>query len=133
MNRQQPPQDDSWESDAVWKLLDQAATQPAGPRFADDTVRAARLAGQAESAWWRRWLTPIPMAGVAAATAALAIAFVSLRQGDPASGTPGPNVVVAPQEPFAELQELAEEEALSAAVENLDDFTDSELVCLIGL
>ncbi len=132
MNRQPHSPDDSWESDAVWKLLDQAAPQTAGRRFVDDTVRAARFAGQAEATWWHRWVAPVAMAGVAAA-AALAIAVVSLRQAEPAGGSPSPGVVGASQDSFAELQELAEEEALSAAVDHLDDFTDSELVCLIGL
>ncbi|MEO0016924.1 MAG: hypothetical protein RLZZ522_207 [Verrucomicrobiota bacterium] len=129
MNRQPLPNDDSWESDAVWKLLDQAAPKTVGPRFADDTVRAARLASQ--DGWWRHLLAPLPLGGLAAATAALAIAFVSLRQSPPPQPVGGG--VAASEESFADMQELAETEALSAAVDHLDDFTDSELVCLIGL
>lgn len=132
MNHKPLPHDDSWESDAVWKLLDQAAPKTAGSRFTDDTVRAARLAGQGHAAWWQRVFAPLPLGGLAAATAALAIAFVSLRQTDPAAPV-DPTGTVVSNEPFAEMQELAEAEALSAAVDHLDDFTDSELVCLIGL
>ena len=130
MNRKPLPNDDSWESDAVWKLLDQAAPKTAGPRFSDDTVRAARLAGQGRAGWWRLF-SPQALGGLAAATAALAIAFVSLHETPPTPPVVG--VVVTADESFAEMQELAETEALSAAVDHLDEFTDSELVCLIGL
>ena len=132
MNRKPLPNDNSWESDAVWKLLDQAAPNKARSRFAEDTVRAARLAGQDPIAWWQRWLTPLPLGGLAAAAAALVIAFVALQQTNP--GAPR-DVVSSPanDEPFAEMQELAEAETLSAAADHLEDFTDSELVCLIGL
>lgn len=134
MNHPHQPHDDSWESDAVWKLLDQAAPRTAGPRFVDDTLRAARLAGQESPAWWRRLLVnPVAMTGAVAAAAALALAVVSLRQGDPA-GPNGSGVGLnTPQDSFAEIQEVTETEALSAAVDQMDDFTDSELVCLIGL
>ena len=135
MNHPHQPQDDSWESDAVWKLLDQAAPRTAGPRFADDAVRAARLEGQASPAWWKALLVNrFAVAAAAGAAAALAFAAISLRSADPASPT-GPEIVrIAPaQDSFAEIQEVTETEALSAAVDQLDDFTDSELVCLIGL
>ena len=41
MNRKPLQTDESWENDAVWKLLDQAPTAAPGPRFVDDTLRAA--------------------------------------------------------------------------------------------
>ena len=128
MYRNPLPPDDSWESDAVWKLLDQASPRVAGPRFTDDAVRAARLAGSPR-AWWQRLFAFAPLAGLAATAAAVIIAVVSLN--------PGPNHAVAPKtvssdEAFAGIQELAEAEVLSAAVDNLDNFTDNELVCLIG-
>jgi hypothetical protein len=132
MNRKPLPHDDSWESDAVWRLLDQAAPRTAGPRFADDTVRLARLAGVPAGAWWRRLFTPLPAGGLVAAVAALAFAVVSLQQPDPATPV---DVIggVTSEEPFAQMQEFAEVEVLNAAVDHLEDFTDSELVCLIGL
>ena len=46
MNRKFLNTDDSWENDAVWKLLDQAPPAIAGPRFVTNTVRAARLMAQ---------------------------------------------------------------------------------------
>ena len=128
MNRQPHQSDESWENDAVWKLLDQAPPATASPRFADDAVRAARLAGQ-PSAWWKRLLTPAPLAGLAAATAAVAITVLSLT--NTASDTGSHTASVDPAG-FAEIQEIAETEALICAADHLDDFSDVELVSLIG-
>ncbi len=128
MNRNSTPPDDSWESDAVWKLLDQTAPQTASARFADDVVRAARLAGEVKS-WWSRLLSPAPLAGLAAVTAAVAFSVISLF--GPSAGTSSTGVVVdSPQ--AANIQEIAETETLIAAVDHLDDFSDKELVSLIG-
>ena len=128
MNRNTTPPDDSWESDAVWKLLDQAAPQIASARFADDVVRAARLAGEAKP-WWSRFLSPAPLAGLAAATAALAFSVISLF-GPNAGPSIQTTVVDSPQ--AENIQEIAETETLIAAVDHLDDFSDNELVSLIG-
>ncbi|MEI7911797.1 MAG: hypothetical protein WCK77_19365 [Verrucomicrobiota bacterium] len=128
MNRNPLPPDDSWETDAVWKLLDQASTRVAGPHFTDNTLRAARLAGQPR-AWWQRLFAPIPLAGLAATAAALALAVQALNPTPSHTAVP---TVASSDEAFAGIQELAETEVLSAAVDNLDNFTDTELVCLIG-
>ena len=128
MNRNLPPSDDSWESDAVWKLLDQAPPKTAGARFADDTVRAVRLAVEIKP-WWSRMFSPAPLAGLAAATAALTFAVISLV------GTTSPSgfQTVALNSPQAvAIQDIAETETLIAAVDQLDDFSDNELVSLIG-
>ncbi len=125
MNRNSPPSDDSWESDAVWKLLDQTPPVTAGSRFADDTVRAARLAGEARP-WWSRLLSPVPLAGLAASTAAIAFALISVShpRGEQTAFLDSPQAVV--------IQDIAETEILIAAVDQLDDFSDNELVSLIG-
>ena len=124
MNRHTTPPDDSWESDAVWKLLDQATLKTAGPRFVEDTVRAAKLEVEIKP-WWNRLFAPAPLAGLAAATAALAFAVVSLV--GPASA---PVMLDSPQ--AVAIQDIAETETLLAAVDQLDDFSDTELVSLIG-
>ncbi|MEO7097801.1 MAG: hypothetical protein ABI162_00455 [Luteolibacter sp.] len=124
MNRNSSPPDDSWESDAVWKLLDQAAPPIASARFTDEVVRAARLADEVKP-WWSRLLSPAPLAGLAAATAALTFSVISLF--GPSAVTP---TVDSPQ--AANIQEIAETETLIAAVDHLDDFSDTELVSLIG-
>ena len=124
MNRHSTPPDDSWESDAVWKLLDQATLKSAGPRFVEDTVRAAKLEVKIKP-WWSRLFAPAPLAGLAVATAALAFAVVSLV--GPASA---PVMLDSPQ--AVAIQDIAETETLLAAVDQLDDFSDTELVSLNG-
>ncbi len=128
MNRHAQTPDHSWENDAVWKLLDAAAPITAGPRFVDDTLRAMRLAAD-EKPWWQRLLSPAPLAGLAAATAALAFAIVPLTRLAPVTVVP-----VATQESSqaVAIQEIAETETLIAAVDHLDDFSDTELATLIG-
>jgi hypothetical protein len=66
---------------------------------------------------------------LASVSAALAIAMISLGHSPTRTADP---TVANNDEAFASIQELAEAEVLSAAVDNLDDFTDTELVCLIG-
>jgi len=128
MNRKPLNNDAPWEDDAVWKLLEQAPPATAGPRFADDVLRAARLLGQPQP-WWRRIFSPAPLAGLAAVTAALAFAVLQLTSPDPVNG-PDVNLVNSAQ--AAEIQEIAETETLLTAVDHLDDFSDTELASLIG-
>jgi hypothetical protein len=130
MNRQPLHHDDSWDRDPVWKLLEQAPPAKASPRFADDVLRAARLAGQ-PAPWWRRIMAPepAPALGLAAAAAAVFVLAASLFQNPHETGAG-----TASKEPseFAEIQELAESEILLTAVDHLDDLSDVELVSLIG-
>jgi hypothetical protein len=128
MNRKPLNNEESWENDTVWKLLDQAPPAVAGPRFADDVVRAARLTGQAQP-WWKRIFSPAPLAGLTAATAALAFAVVQWTT--PATGD-NSYVNLANSEHAAEIQEIAETETLITAVDHLEDFSDTELASLIG-
>ncbi len=128
MNRPSSPPDDSWESDAVWKLLDQAPPQSAGARFAEDTVRAARLL-PAAAPWWKRIFTPAPLAGLAAATAAVTFAVLPLVH-PPHESFSRAVVLDSPQ--AVAIQDIAETETLIAAADRLDDFSDNELVSLIG-
>ena len=128
MNHNEPPSDDSWESDAVWKLLEQAPPRTAGSRFAADTVRAARLLAERDP-WWKRLLSPAPLAGFAAATAAVTLGVMSLMNPSPAVG---PQTVSWNSPQAVAIQDIAETETLMVAVEQLDDFSDNELVSLIG-
>lgn len=123
MNRNAKAPDNSWETDAVWQLLDQAPPATAGPRFVDDTVRAMRLAVD-EKPWWKRLFSPAPLAGLAAASAGLAFAIVSLT-GPTSTSTQESSQEIA-------IQEIAETETLIAAVDQLNDFSDTELATLIG-
>lgn len=128
MNHNSSSSEESWESDAVWQLLDQAPAPKAGARFVDDTLRRARLAAE-EKPWWSRLLSPAPLAGLAAATAAVAFSLVSLL--GPSTGNETQTAVVDHSQ-AATIQEIAETETLIAAVDHLDDFSDTELVSLIG-
>ena len=128
MNPKPAHPDDSWENDAVWKLLDQAPPATAGPRFVDDTVRAARLADPFRP-WWQRLLAPAPLAGLAAATAALGFAAIALLGPTLQPGIP---TAMRDSNQAAAIQDIAETETLIAAVDHLDDFSDTELVSLIG-
>ena len=128
MNRQSTPPDDSWENDAVWKLLDQATPVTASARFADDVVRAARLSRPGNS-WWLRLLSPAPLAGLAAAAAAVAISFSGVFT--PAA-RPATEMARIDSRQADDIQEIAETETLIAAADHLDAFSDNELVSLIG-
>ncbi|MEO5914966.1 MAG: hypothetical protein ABIS50_12085 [Luteolibacter sp.] len=125
MNRDPLTTDDSWESDAVWKLLDQAPAPKASARFVDDTLRAAKLAADVKP-WWSRLLSPVPLAGMAGATAALVLTFVG-----PSQESTRTTVTVDSQQAVA-IQDIAETETLIAAADQLDQFSDNELVSLIG-
>lgn len=128
MSRNLLPPDDSWESDSVWNLLDQAPPKTAGARFADDMVRMARLS-EPEKPWWSRVFAPTPLAGFAAGVAAVTFGVIALvspsQQGGPSlAGVDSPQAVA--------IQDIAETETLIAAADHLDDFSDNELVSLIG-
>lgn len=122
MNRPNEPREP--ETDPVWDLLAESPPPKAGPVFASKVVRAARLEGTPQAPW-RRWLAPRPLAGLAAAAAAITIAFIAWPKGD------SPDLVSDPAD-FEDLQAVAEEELLLAAADNLADFSDAELIALLG-
>jgi hypothetical protein len=128
MNRNTTPPDDAWETDAVWKLLDQSPPLTGRARFADDVVRAARLA-ESEKPWWKSIFSPVALAGFSAATAALAFALISLV--GPQS-QPDRQVSLKDSPQAVAIQDVVETEMLIVAVDHLDDFSDQELVSLIG-
>lgn len=121
--------DNEWnEDDATWKLLVEAAPKQASWRFADDTLRAVRLLPEAD-AWWPRVLKFSPWVAVAACGVVAAFAFVS-GPIEKAGGDASP--IVSVDQKWGEIQDVAEVEMLSAAADHLDDFSDQELVTLIG-
>ena len=74
-------------------------------------------------------VAPAPLAGLSAATALVIFAVVSWVGPSSQSGF-GSGFADSAQ--AAEIQDIAETETLIAAVEQLDDFSDTELVSLIG-
>lgn len=117
--------------DPLWDLVRQAPRRQAGPRFVDDTVRAARLSGQDEP-WWRRLWVPLSLGGLATAGTAAAVLFMLTQQ----PNTPAAPTIVDSVPPAAEsldvLDDFVRSETLSIAAEFPSEFTDAELVSLIA-
>jgi len=131
MKRSLPPSDDSWESDAIWKLLDQAQPAVSSPRFVDDTVRAARLMEQ-EPPFWKKWFFPVSVGGLAATAAAVVAVTMVFAHQQSTSTSSVAAVGVKSSENYAALEDAAETETLLVAADHLDQFSDTELVSLIG-
>ncbi len=119
--------EEAWESDPVWKLIDDDDAPKASARFAENTLRAARTSTQ-NTAWWKSWkslFVPAPLArlGAAAALTALAIAFFPSSD-----NTPFPEDALLVQE----TEEIAEMENLITSIDHIEELSDSELIALIG-
>ena len=118
------------EADPVWDLVDKAPTQPASSHFASATVRMVREQQERKSAWWKQLFAPMPIAGMAAATATIAL-IISMSF--PGASTGGQDIAIAPDSPEAvAIQEVVEVEMLMVAADNPSEFTDQELVTLLG-
>jgi len=117
------------DQDPVWNLLAKSPTTQAGPNFASDTVRLARLMGQVQP-WWKRWLQPLPLSGLAVATAALALTVTGVLRQTPDSQSAPSAHFNSPQ--AKSIQDIAETEILIAAADTPGNFSDQELVCLLG-
>ncbi|MFD0895347.1 hypothetical protein KBB96_20580 [Luteolibacter ambystomatis] len=131
MNRNPLPEDENWESDSVWKLLDEAPPVSARPRFADNVMRAVRL-DEAPAPWWKRWALPVSVGGLVAATAAIVLTVQAVVSHPPAA-KPGPVANNAPAaESFDAVQDITDSEVLVAAADHLDRYSDTELVSLIS-
>lgn len=131
MNRNPLPEDENWESDSVWKLLDEAPPVSARPRFADNVMRSIRL-DEAPAPWWKRWAMPASIGGLVAATAAIVLTVHAVYFQNPVSKS-GPVASNAPAaESFDAVQDITDSEVLVAAADHLDRYSDTELVSLIS-
>ncbi len=121
-----------FEKDPLWELLRQSPARRPGPQFAADVVRAARLETPAKP-WWSRLVIPAALGGALAGAAAL-VTVVAVLQSQPGNGSPSPVVVEqsAPDPSLADLQDDYETEVFLAASEHLGDYSDEELVSMIG-
>jgi len=115
--------------DATWKLLGEAGPSRASGRFAEDTVRAVKLLPEAGS-WWTKLVSFSPWAGVAAC--GVLVACLLHNGADDGTGKDSPVVIVSAEEKWVAIAEVAEAEMLAAAADDLDSFSDQELVSLIG-
>ena len=118
------------EADPVWDLVDKAPTQPASSHFASATVRMVREQQERKSAWWKQLFAPMPLAGLAAAAAAVAL-VVNVSMNTPDAGNFVDNSNFDSVEAVA-IQEVVEVEMLMVAADNPSEFTDQELVTLLG-
>jgi len=122
--------DDEWhEGDATWELLGKAAPKEASRRFSDDTLRAVKLLPEADP-WWPKVLSFSPLAGIAACAVVVSWMFLN----HPDEKQTGTEVTVTnTEEKWGEIEDVAEVEMLSAAAEHLDQFSDQDLITMIGL
>ncbi|GAA5481603.1 hypothetical protein [Haloferula sargassicola] len=121
---------DPIENDPIWDLLRQSPARQAGPRFVDDTLRAARLS-QPEP-WWKKVALPLGLGAFASAVTAVVLGVVLLN--NPPQPTAPKVVEVAPpaSESLAVLDEFVRTEAVGIAADNPSEYTDAELVSLIA-
>ncbi len=118
-------------TDPVWELLAKSPPPQAGPMFVHNVVRAARLAAAGGRGRW--WAAPRLLGGIAAAAAAVAIAFLAWQGARPARDLAGvADPAAAAAESLDDLEELAGEELLLEAAEDLSKFSDAELLVLLG-
>ncbi len=131
MNRDPQDPQSTEEQDAVWKLLAKAPAPTASPYFVQKTTRLAMETPQAKPWWVGWWTKALPLGGLAAAAAAIALTVSGVLQTTtPGDGDSG---IAQHQSPQAQaIQDIAETEMLIAASDNLNEFTDQELVALIG-
>ncbi|MGJ8633719.1 MAG: hypothetical protein ACSHX7_07360 [Luteolibacter sp.] len=122
-------QQQEWsEADEVWDLLGKAAPKEAGGRFTDDTVRAVKLLPEADP-WWPKILRFSPVAAVAACAV---FGVVFLMNGNVAEMPDDTVTKMTVEERWDQIEEVADAEMISAAVDHLDDFSDDELITMIG-
>lgn len=139
-NRQTSQHDHPVKQDPVWELIGRSSARPPGPRFVDDVVRQAKLEG-VPAGWLaglrERWFSPVPalaLSGMAVA-AILAGIFVWTQPVHDGAHDDVAAIVLDPsakEDRLDHLQEVLETEMLFVAVEHLDEFSDAELVVLIG-
>lgn len=126
--RDETPDEQDVSQDPVWALLRHSPSSSVSAGFADRVVIAARHADAATSLFGSRtrWIVST-VAGMAAAVAiGCMVAFLP---------DPAPVFVQHAHDSsdaFATLDEVASQEMLLAATDHLTEFSDTELVSLIG-
>ena len=127
-----PEQENNWENDPVWDLVDQAQSPKVNPLFVRNVMREVRLFNETRRPWWQQLLTPKPiLAGSLAALAVAILIVVGPDQPDQVITVDDSNSgeVLEPQ--VLQLDALLEEEMLSQAAEDPAAFSDEALVALL--
>ena len=119
-----------FEKDPVWDLLRESAAHRPGPNFAADVVRAARMQPPAKP-WWSRLIIPASVGSVLAGAAALVTVMLTL-QSNPGASSHATVSNIPGDSSLADLQDDLEAEVFVAAAEHLGDYSDEELVSMIG-
>lgn len=124
---------DSWEKDPVWKLVDQAPAPQARPAFAQDVLRQVRqLEAEPATPWWKKLLAPAPLSAGALAAAAVVAILISVDftpTGAPSLTNGGEVPDTAPV--LSEIDHAVSEQLLMAAAEDPDLFSDEELLAML--
>jgi hypothetical protein len=126
------PHDTAWESDAVLNLLRTGSVIQASDDFVDRVIAKVRTAKPQSPSLWsqcRRFILP----AMAAAACLVAAIVSSLSPRQDKTTVVDAAVEVPATEIFADLQEATNREVLLAVADHLNDFSDTELVTLIGL
>jgi hypothetical protein len=128
---------ESWENDPVWNLVDAAEAPKAGPAFAQDVMRKVRQSEAAPAqAWWKSLFAPVPLAAGALAAAAV-ITFLVAFPGTPESNGNGNGIAKGDGSPSApsvvemQIEEELDHQLLIAAVEDPSLFSDEELLAML--
>jgi len=137
-NQRDTTGEDELTSDPVWDLLRKSASTMANPSFAnpsfaDRVLRAVRQQEKPQTLLQQLFAPPAlsySLTGLATAAAALALAAVFFVKPHVNSGTAKSKIPSIDE--FADLDEVASQEMLSAATDHLNEFSDTELVSLIG-
>ena len=125
---------ESWENDPVWKLVDSAEAPKAGPAFAQDVMRKVRQSEAAPALpWWKSLFAPVPLTAGALAAAAVVTFFVYFPGTQDTPSLAGNNPVPPSDPPvvITEIDAELDEQLLIAAVEDPSLFSDEELLAML--
>lgn len=128
------PEQNDWENDPVWSLVDRAPSSEAKPAFVQNVMREVRQLGEKETPWWNIFLLPQTLVGGAVAAVLALILVFSLPTPEQAPNKVADTVV--PPEPAetvdnSQLDTLVENELLLEAAEDPSAFSDEELLALL--
>ena len=122
--------DNEWENDSVWEIVDQAKPAEAGPFFVRNVMREVRLSTETATApWWKQWLSLKPV--LAGSLAAIAAVILILVQSEEKNDLVEEEEAVTPAVEAPQLDTLLEEEMLSQAAEDPAAFSDEALMTLL--
>lgn len=125
---------EEWENDSVWNLVDSVEAPKAGPAFAQDVMRKVRQsAGEPARPWWKALFAPVPLTAGALAAAA-AVAFMVHFGGTPGTPKVAGGGTDLPENPPVEALAIEDElnqQLLIAAVEDPSLVSDEELLAML--